>query len=59
VAGCPRSRWYRLEQAIGDWLNGWEGRPSRNGPTFKVTVPKNRGSSASSGWQTAAREPLR
>ena len=27
------------EQAIGDWLDGWAGRPSRNGPTFVVTVP--------------------
>jgi RimJ/RimL family protein N-acetyltransferase len=28
------------EQAIGDWLNVWAGRPSRNGPTFVVTVPQ-------------------
>jgi RimJ/RimL family protein N-acetyltransferase len=28
------------EQAIGDWLNAWAGRPSRNGPTFVVTVPE-------------------
>jgi RimJ/RimL family protein N-acetyltransferase len=27
------------EQAIGDWLNGWAGRPSRDGPAFVVTVP--------------------
>lgn len=26
-------------QAIGDWLNGWVGRPSRDGPAFVVTVP--------------------
>jgi RimJ/RimL family protein N-acetyltransferase len=28
------------EQTIGDWLNAWAGRPSRNGPTFVVTVPQ-------------------
>jgi len=28
------------EQAIGDWLNAWAGHPSRNGPTFVVTVPQ-------------------
>lgn len=27
------------EQAIGDWLDGWEGRPSRDGPALLVTVP--------------------
>jgi RimJ/RimL family protein N-acetyltransferase len=27
------------EQAINDWLNGWAGRPSRDGPIFVVTVP--------------------
>jgi RimJ/RimL family protein N-acetyltransferase len=27
------------EQAIGDWLDAWATRPSRNGPTFVVTVP--------------------
>jgi RimJ/RimL family protein N-acetyltransferase len=26
------------EQAIGDWLDAWTGRPARNGPTFVVTV---------------------
>jgi RimJ/RimL family protein N-acetyltransferase len=26
------------EQAVGDWLDAWAGRPSRNGPTFVVTV---------------------
>jgi RimJ/RimL family protein N-acetyltransferase len=26
------------EQAIGDWLDAWAGRPSRNGPTFVVTI---------------------
>jgi hypothetical protein len=28
------------EQAIGDWLNGWAGRPSRDGPVFVVTIPE-------------------
>jgi RimJ/RimL family protein N-acetyltransferase len=28
------------EQAIGDWLDAWAGRPSRNGPTFVVTIPQ-------------------
>jgi RimJ/RimL family protein N-acetyltransferase len=28
------------ERAIGDWLDAWAGRPSRNGPTFVVTVPQ-------------------
>jgi RimJ/RimL family protein N-acetyltransferase len=28
------------EQAIGDWLEAWAGRPSRNGPTFVITVPE-------------------
>lgn len=27
------------EQAIGDWVDAWAARPSRNGPTFVVTVP--------------------
>jgi len=27
------------EQAIGDWVDAWAGRPSRNGPTFVVTLP--------------------
>jgi RimJ/RimL family protein N-acetyltransferase len=27
------------EQAIGDWLDAWAAQPSRNGPTFVVTVP--------------------
>jgi RimJ/RimL family protein N-acetyltransferase len=26
------------EQAIGDWIEAWAGRPSRNGPTFVVTI---------------------
>ena len=26
------------ERAIGDWGDAWAGRPSRNGPTFVVTV---------------------
>ncbi len=26
------------EQAVGDWLDAWAGRPSRNGPTFVITV---------------------
>ena len=26
------------EQAIGDWVDAWAGRPARNGPTFVVTV---------------------
>src|SRR5215472_11524097 len=26
------------EQAIGDWLDAWAGRPARNGPTFVVTI---------------------
>jgi hypothetical protein len=26
-------------QAVGDWLDAWAGRSSRNGPTFAVTVP--------------------
>jgi hypothetical protein len=28
------------EQAIGDWLDAWAGRASRNGLTFVVTVPE-------------------
>ena len=28
------------EQAIGDWLNGWAGRPSRDGPVLVVTIPE-------------------
>jgi RimJ/RimL family protein N-acetyltransferase len=28
------------EQAIGDWLDAWAGRPSRNGPTFVITVAR-------------------
>ena len=28
------------EQAIGDWLDAWAGRPARNGPTFVVTIPE-------------------
>ena len=28
------------EQAIGDWLEAWAGRPSRNGPTLVVVVPE-------------------
>jgi len=28
------------ERAIGDWLDAWTGRASRNGPTFVVTVPE-------------------
>jgi RimJ/RimL family protein N-acetyltransferase len=27
------------EQAIGDWVDAWAARPSRNGPTFVVTLP--------------------
>lgn len=27
------------EQAIGDWLHGWTGRPSRDGPVLVVTIP--------------------
>jgi len=26
------------EQAIGDWLDGWAGRPSRDGPVLVVTI---------------------
>jgi RimJ/RimL family protein N-acetyltransferase len=26
------------ERAIGDWLDAWAGHPSRNGPTFVITV---------------------
>jgi RimJ/RimL family protein N-acetyltransferase len=28
------------EQAIGDWVDAWTNRPSRNSPTFVVTVPE-------------------
>ena len=28
------------EQAIGDWLDAWAGRPSHNGPIFVITVPE-------------------
>jgi RimJ/RimL family protein N-acetyltransferase len=28
------------EQAIGDWLDAWTNRTSRNGPTFVVTLPQ-------------------
>lgn len=27
------------EEAIADWLHGWEDRHSRNGPAFVVTIP--------------------
>jgi RimJ/RimL family protein N-acetyltransferase len=27
-------------QAVADWLDAWAGRPSRNGPTFVVTIPE-------------------
>lgn len=27
------------EQAVTDWLDAWAGRPSRNGPTFVITIP--------------------
>jgi RimJ/RimL family protein N-acetyltransferase len=27
------------EQAVGDWVDAWAARPSRNGPTFMVTIP--------------------
>lgn len=27
------------DQAIADWLAAWDGRPSRDGPAFVVTVP--------------------
>jgi hypothetical protein len=27
------------EQAIGDWVDAWAARPSRNGPTLVVTLP--------------------
>jgi RimJ/RimL family protein N-acetyltransferase len=28
------------EQAVADWLAGWAGRPSRDGPAFVVTIPE-------------------
>src|SRR3974377_2091798 len=28
---------------VADWLDGWAGRPSRNGPAFVVTVPQHSG----------------
>lgn len=28
-------------QLVADWLDGWAGRPSRNGPAFVVTVPEH------------------
>lgn len=28
------------EQLVADWLDGWAGRRSHNGPTFVVTVPE-------------------
>jgi RimJ/RimL family protein N-acetyltransferase len=28
------------EQAIGDWLDAWAGRPARNGPTLVVIIPE-------------------
>ena len=30
------------EQAVSDWLEAWAGCPSRNGPTFVVTIPDER-----------------
>jgi RimJ/RimL family protein N-acetyltransferase len=27
------------QRVLGDWLDGWSGRPSHNGPAFVVTVP--------------------
>ena len=31
------------EKAISDWLNGWAGRPSRDGPVLVVTIPEEPG----------------
>jgi RimJ/RimL family protein N-acetyltransferase len=28
------------EHAVADWLDAWAGRPSRNGPTFVITIPE-------------------
>jgi len=28
-------------QLVADWLDGWAGRPSHNGPAFVVTVPQH------------------
>jgi RimJ/RimL family protein N-acetyltransferase len=28
-------------QLVADWLDGWAGQPSRNGPAFVVTVPQH------------------
>ena len=30
-------------QLVADWLDGWAGHPSRNGPAFVVTVPQHSG----------------
>ena len=29
------------QQLVADWLDGWAGHPSRNGPAFVVTVPQH------------------
>jgi RimJ/RimL family protein N-acetyltransferase len=29
------------QQLVADWLDGWAGRPSRNGPAFVVTIPEH------------------
>jgi RimJ/RimL family protein N-acetyltransferase len=29
------------ERLVADWLDGWAGHPSHNGPAFVVTVPDN------------------
>ena len=29
------------QQLVADWLDGWAGQPSRNGPAFVVTVPQH------------------
>lgn len=39
AAGCPGSPVVPAERAIGDWLDAWAARPSRNGPVFMVTAP--------------------
>lgn len=55
----PRIPLVPAEQAIGDWLDGWAGRPGRDGPVLVLTTPMIRGSSASSGWGTVVRGSLR
>ena len=47
------------EQAIGDWLDAWAGRPPATARRSWSPSPRSQGSSASSGWQAATQGSLR